>query len=564
MAHLALYRQTRPRRFSALIGQEHVAATLKNQVKHNHLSHAYLFCGTRGTGKTSAAKILANAVNCLEPDDGEPCGHCALCALTENPDIFEIDAASNNGVDQIRDLREKVRFAPLESRFKVYIIDEVHMLSSGAFNALLKTLEEPPSHVIFILATTEPQKLPATILSRCQRFDFKRISPEDIEHHLAAVLDGLGSSYEPRALQKIALLADGGMRDAMSLADQCLSFGEGHISYELVLRALGSADDSQRFLLVDAILRRDIPAALVQLDHMLSMGQDMAVLCRDMGAHFRALALICACHGEAQALLHLAQEEYQALQQQAKAYPLEFLMYATETFAQAEAALRRAAQPRLHLEMALLRVCQPENQSSWEALCARVALLEQQLTSQGASQAMEHSAPAPPPSAEKNDNTPSSPPENATVFQNANAEAVQFTNRENDDIPAASLSAKTGDQSQADCLFESLQASQGEGIKQIFKMYRWNTQLQNGTLYIQAPPACLPALLQTLRSKETAFTEALQQQSPGLQVRFAAATDPLLPGDANALASPEKKAASLAANARQLFGEQVVQQTDSQ
>ena len=288
MAYRALYRAYRPRTFSEVIGQSHITTILQNQIGTGKTAHAYLFCGTRGTGKTSTAKILARAVNCLSPKNGEPCGECEACqrSLREAcPDITEIDAASNNGVDDIRSLIERAHYAPLELTHRVFIVDEAHMLSNSAFNALLKTLEEPPAHVMFILATTEPQKLPATIISRCQRFDFHRLSVADIEQNLRSVLSRAGASIDEEGLLLIARTADGGMRDALSLADQCLSFCGDKVTAKDVYDVLGSMEQGFLFRIADTLLRSDAQAAIRMLDEIVRGGRDLSVFCQDLSAH---------------------------------------------------------------------------------------------------------------------------------------------------------------------------------------------------------------------------------------------------------------------------------------
>lgn len=262
MSYTALYRKFRPNTFASVIGQEHIIKTIKNQILTNRVSHAYLFCGTRGTGKTSTAKIFARAINCLSPKNGNPCNHCELCtAALENRsmNVIEIDAASNNGVDNIREIREEVKYPPTQGYYKVYIIDEVHMLSSGAFNALLKTLEEPPAHIVFILATTDPQKVPATILSRCQRFDFHRITTEEITQTLLNYMKTENIDVEEQALHYIARLGDGSMRDALSILDQCIAFySDETLTLDKVLDVVGAVDNSILFSMTDAILQISI------------------------------------------------------------------------------------------------------------------------------------------------------------------------------------------------------------------------------------------------------------------------------------------------------------------
>ena len=386
MGYQALYRKYRPALFEDFVGQEAVIKTLRSQVMSGRIAHAYLFCGTRGTGKTSAAKVFARAVNCENPQGGEPCGQCATCrALSSESslDILEIDAASNNGVDEIRDLREKVKYPPQTGRYRVYIIDEVHMLSTGAFNALLKTLEEPPAYVLFILATTEPQKLPATILSRCQRFDFRRIPSEAIIERLRVALEGGEIACEEAALVRIARAAEGGMRDAWSIMDMCLGYaqedGEG-LTEALVLRVLGAADKSFLFKFADALIGADAPGALALVDEMMRAGREVQVFVRDVSAHLRALMLADVCGEEhAAQLLDTTQEDAAAYVAQARRTSHTRLMRMLDLFLQSETDMKWAAQPRFALEAATLRACAPEESLQLEALIARVDELERKL-----------------------------------------------------------------------------------------------------------------------------------------------------------------------------------------
>lgn len=378
MAKRALYREYRPTTFSEVIGQDHITTILKNQVREQNFSHAYLFCGSRGTGKTSSAKILSRAVNCLNPQGGEPCGACEACRIAKDgtADIIEIDAASNNGVDNVRELIDQAQFAPLQLRYRVFIIDEVHMLSTAAFNALLKTLEEPPAHVLFILATTEPQKLPATIISRCQRFDFHRLSIAHIMARLGTVLNEVGATVEPEGLRIIARAADGGMRDALSLADQCLSFCGNRVTKQDVLDILGSVGQETLFAMSGALLAGDAKTCLSLLNDVVRNGRDLGVFTTDLNAHLRSLLLAKTC-GECADLLDITDDQMDRLLKQAKSASETQILYAMEKLLAAQSSLRYFPAPRILLESALVRACRPVDEHSIEALEARVAQLEQ-------------------------------------------------------------------------------------------------------------------------------------------------------------------------------------------
>ncbi|MGN0990707.1 MAG: DNA polymerase III subunit gamma/tau, partial [Candidatus Ventricola sp.] len=360
--------------------------TLRSQVMSGRIAHAYLFCGTRGTGKTSTAKVFARAVNCEAPDRGEPCGQCAACralSAESSLDILEIDAASNNGVDEIRDLREKVKYPPQSGRYRVYIIDEVHMLSQGAFNALLKTLEEPPAYVVFILATTEPQKLPATILSRCQRFDFGRIPAHQIIARLRVALEEGGIAAEEAALERIARAAEGGMRDAWSILDMCLGYAQedgAGLTETLVLQVLGAADKRFLFEFADRLISADAVGALEMIDGMMRAGREVQVFVRDVSGHLRNLMLARVCGREhAGSLLEVTAEDAEAYVEQAERTSHTRLMRMLDLFLASETDMKWAAQPRFALEAATLRACEPEESLQLEALVARVDELERKL-----------------------------------------------------------------------------------------------------------------------------------------------------------------------------------------
>lgn len=378
MAYRALYRTYRPQLFEDVIGQSHITTILKNQVESGHIAHAYLFCGSRGTGKTSTAKIFARAVTCLSPKNGEPCGECEACKRSVSeacPDITEIDAASNNRVDDVRALIESAQYAPMELVRRVFIVDEVHMLTGPAFNALLKTLEEPPAHIMFILATTEPQKLPATIISRCQRFDFHRLTISDIKLNLSNVLQKAGAEIDDGGLSVIARAADGGMRDALSLADQCLSFCGDHVTEKDVYDVLGGVEQDFLFRIADALAGSDARSALDMLDSVVRGGRDMSVFCQDLGRHFRALLLAKTC-GSCEDLLDCTPDLMKRYLEQAAPVSQIRLLTALETILRTQGELRYLSSPRALLESMLVRICRPETSLTLDNLEARIDRLE--------------------------------------------------------------------------------------------------------------------------------------------------------------------------------------------
>jgi DNA polymerase-3 subunit gamma/tau len=329
MAYTALYRKWRPARFEDVRGQEHIVRTLKNQIISDRIGHAYLFCGTRGTGKTTIAKIMARAVNCEHPVDGSPCNECAVCrSILEgrSVNVAEIDAASNNGVDNIREIRDQVQYSPTEGKYRVYIIDEVHMLSAGAFNALLKTLEEPPAYVIFILATTEVNKIPITVLSRCQRYDFRRIGNNVIADQVSNLLKAEGVEADEDAVRYVAKAADGAMRDALSLLEQCISFYYGQrLTYEKVLDVLGAVDTQVFSKLLRLIIRCDVPGCVQLMDEISSQGRDLSQFVTDFIWYLRNLMLVQTADQSAQAL-EMTKENYEALREESKMVALSVLM----------------------------------------------------------------------------------------------------------------------------------------------------------------------------------------------------------------------------------------------
>ena len=379
MGYQALYRTWRPEYFRDIVGQDRIVTTLINQITSGRIPHAYLFCGSRGTGKTTTAKVLTRAINCLSPENGEPCGHCEACRqlINENNlDTVEIDAASNNGVDNIRELIDKVKYPPTIGHYKVYIIDEVHMLSTGAFNALLKTLEEPPAHAVFILATTEPQKLPATILSRCQRFDFKRIPATLIEKRLEQVVASDGDQVDHESIALIARAAEGGMRDALSILDMCLSYGSGKLDADVVRDVLGASDRSFLFDFVGALIANDAAHAISLIDRVMRDGRDPAVFCREVTGHARSLLVAKTCSEGLEDLLELTAEDAQRLREQASGASQARLMRIMDLFIQAENDMKWATQQRVVLELNAVRACHPEREQGEEALEDRIAVLE--------------------------------------------------------------------------------------------------------------------------------------------------------------------------------------------
>ena len=382
MSYTALYRQWRPTSFEEVRGQDHIVKTLKNQINSGRIGHAYLFCGTRGTGKTSIAKIFARAVNCEHPVDGSPCGECSMCrqiAEGASLNVVEIDAASNNGVENIRDIREQVQYPPTDGRYRVYIIDEVHMLSIGAFNALLKTLEEPPSYVIFILATTEVHKIPITILSRCQRYDFKRISIDTIAGRLAELTQAEQIDVDDRALRYVARAADGSMRDALSLLDQCVAFHFGEkLTYDNVLEVLGAVDNRVFSKLFQAVLASDTKACIREIEEMIIQGRDLSQLVNDFVWYMRNL-LIAKTTDEPGDMLDMSEENLAVLKEEAADVDTETLMRYIRIFSELSGQLRYASQKRILVEIAFIKLTTPSMEQNLDSILQRITLLEQKM-----------------------------------------------------------------------------------------------------------------------------------------------------------------------------------------
>ncbi len=380
-SYQALYRKWRPMTFDDVVGQNHVSDTLKTGIATGRIAHAYLFCGTRGTGKTSTAKIFSRAVNCENPQNGEPCNECATCrGILDGSilDVYEMDAASNRGVENIRDIRDEVIYTPAGCTYKVYIIDEVHMLTAEAFNALLKTLEEPPKHALFILATTEPHKIPATVLSRCQRFDFRRIGAEDIASRLSKIakIEGIGAT--PDAIELIAQLGDGSMRDALSLLDQCAAFGYEELTTQLVTEIVGIADPKTLFTIADCIAKEDTKGALVATDNFLRQGKEVQNFLEELTMHFRSL-LICKAADDVAELLERTEEGAMQYQKQAESFSTERILYAIEVLSEALAQAKWMSTPQVAAEVAMVKLCKIEYNNESSALLARIEKLERTL-----------------------------------------------------------------------------------------------------------------------------------------------------------------------------------------
>ena len=383
MAYTALYREWRPKDFKDMIGQEHITTTLKNQIENDRIAHAYLFCGTRGTGKTTTAKIMAKALNCLNPVNGEPCNECEMCKKINSGlaiDVTELDAASNNGIDKIRDIIDDVKYPPQEAKYKVYIMDEVHMLSMGAVNAFLKTLEEPPANVVFILATTDPQKLPITILSRCQRFDFKRFNVKDIYSRLRTIVDAKGILAEDKSLQLIARTADGAMRDALSILDQAIAMGNGSIDYNEVVNMLGLVTNDNLFKMAEAVIERNVESAINVIEDVVLSGKDVYLFIKDLVGHYRNL-LMSKVTNNPEEVLDMSSENIALIKEQGARIRTEEIMRDIRILQETEASARLSKEARLYLELAIIKMCKIEYDTSSEIMLARLNRLEEVIKS---------------------------------------------------------------------------------------------------------------------------------------------------------------------------------------
>ncbi|HBC96108.1 MAG TPA: DNA polymerase III subunit gamma/tau [Clostridium sp.] len=379
MAYTALYREWRPKTFSDVVGQDHITVTLKNQILNHRIAHAYLFSGTRGTGKTSMAKIFAKAVNCLNLQDGEPCNQCEMCKKINrgiSMDVIEMDAASKRRLEDIKDVIENVKYPPQEGKYKVYIMDEVHMLTQEAVNAFLKTLEEPPSNVIFILATTDPQKLPVTILSRCQKFDFRRIKSSDVFNRLRCIVDKQGIFADDRSLNLISRMCDGAMRDALSILDQAISMGDGKVEYSSVVDMLGLVTNENLFKLTDSIIEKDVESSMKIIDDIVLSGKDISNFIKDMIIHMRDLLMVKVSNNP-EDVLDMSEENINLLKKQAQKIRVEEIMRNIRILQDAQEQSKWVKQSRIYLELAVIKMCKIEYDTSKEVILARLNKLEQ-------------------------------------------------------------------------------------------------------------------------------------------------------------------------------------------
>lgn len=385
MSYKALYRQWRPSHFDEMVGQQHVTKVLKNQIQSGQTGHAYLFCGTRGTGKTSAAKIFAKGVNCLSEVSQKPCGECENCISIKDEqfmDIIEIDAASNNGVDNIRELKESIKYPPAKGRYKVYIIDEVHMLSTGAFNALLKTLEEPPEYIKFILATTEVHKLPSTILSRCQKFDFKRISEQDITNRMSYILNSMDIKMDVNALAMIARNAEGSARDALSILDQCISLGAKEITREAIVEVLGTVDDDFMLQLTSCVAKGETAQAVLLINEMIAEGKDIQQFIKDWIYHYRNLLMSKISH-DLETVIAMSSENIKRLKELGEEVSMPAINNAIMELSKTASAAKYSSQPRILLELVIVKLSHPSLNDSIEGVLERISKLENTLASDG-------------------------------------------------------------------------------------------------------------------------------------------------------------------------------------
>lgn len=558
-----------------MVGQDAIVRTLINQISSGHIAHAYLFCGSRGTGKTSTAKIFALAINCLSLTEHGPCRECDACISLSgenNMDVIEIDAASNNGVDEIRDLRDKVRFLPTVGKYKVYIIDEVHMLSIGAFNALLKTLEEPPSHVVFILATTEPHKLPATILSRCQRFDFRRIPHNVIVSRMQEICDRMNVIIEKEGLHTIARWAEGGMRDALSLLDQCMSFCGDHITNDDILFILGTADQSFLFSIVNDIIADNLQGLLHKIGQLMDDGKDLNAFTRDLLQHMRNL-LIVKASDEPESLLDVSDSTMEQLKEQAERIGEARLIRAIELLSPLDSEMRRSTQPRILLELTVVKLCRPEQEIALSALMDRVEALEKRLSSQ--SSAVIHKAPA---GDYQEDMQPDDPPDeppwdySPEYINPAGREEEAYSQEaHNDDEPVSGKTEKIqGSEKQPESAADPV--SMWQDILDVIEKERRSIhvamagvrpRMGNNILTLIFPPASGFQILLVEQEGNRRFIEEVVKKITGTEVRVKCIAEDQLEEEAENQTDPDKENHAVR-RAIEVFGEDLVEVIDDE
>lgn len=541
MSYEALYRRYRPRRFADVVGQQHITSTLKNQVSAGRIAHAYLFCGTRGTGKTTTARIFARAINCLNPVDGEPCNHCEGCRASDaGVDLYEIDGGSNTRVEQMRDLLEMVRLSPVACRYKVYIIDEVHVLSSTAFTALLKTLEEPPAHVVFLLATTDPGKLPATIHSRCQRFDFHRVSTPDLVARLKYIAEDIGATYDVEGLRAIALAGQGSVRDTLSIADECLAFCENQLLGEKVRAVLGGVSKQALFAFVDALLKGDAKCALEHLDRVVEEGVDLVAFVRDLAGHFRDLMVAATC-GADPSLIDCTDEDLKAYARQAKYCPVEKALRAIDLLSATESTMKWLSRPRTAVEAALVRICRPQDEpESLDALLERVAALEKRVAEGNRAEGAAFDEGLPPFSVDGEPKPRLAKSGKRSVPASEHAEPAHRTPEPSEGAAAPAPAPSAGESMDADAAVNALLSAMPGSLQPL--VAKWNCRQRDGRLEVLLP--------REWQAKRAVFENALKAAAGSLNGLKVA----LVNEDAHAPAPAEQKKPSLRELGEQVFG----------
>ncbi|MHB9095885.1 MAG: DNA polymerase III subunit gamma/tau [Eubacteriales bacterium] len=551
MSYVALYREWRPQKFSDIVGQEHISRTLQNAIKTNRTAHAYLFCGPRGTGKTTTAKVLAKTLNCLDGPKVEPCNQCVNCKrVTEgnSMDVMEIDAASNRGIDEIRDLREKVKFAPSEGKYRIYIIDEVHMLTTEAFNALLKTLEEPPAHVIFILATTEPHKIPLTILSRCQRFDFRRIGIGDIINRLRTVVEDLGVTADNEALGLIARTAEGGMRDALSVLDQCISFGGKTVTVQDVESVLGTVNAAFLLQMTECFINSDVTAGLKLVDELVRQGKDVRQFAKDLTEHFRNLLLIEVCK-DVEDLVPVSIETLKLMQKQAAGLSRKRIVSLIEVFTSTEREMKWTSQPRLIFELAVIKSGEKEPAEDYNDLVNRVTRLEGLLAQ---TQSVPSASKAPPPA------KTGKPIERVKDRTGLGEEVVRKEQNEPGENTGDSVDAETVKK----CWQEIL-----DRIKKVrmsaraFLIEGHPVEVKNGSLILSFPPEYGFHKEKVEQQENKNAIEQVVKEVTGAKLKLKCKFTNELSKD-TAAANPSKGGDSLVEKAISLFGGEVIEMKD--